>query len=469
VISPDGKTLVYLTDQDGKQNLYAYSLDELAKEPPSPVQLTSTRKDKSGYAFTPDSKEVFYLDGGAIFSTPIETPKAKALAANAEMDVDFDAEKLAVFDQAWTILRDNFVDPGMHGVDWDALRAVYRPRAAAAHTSDDLRRLLNLMIGELNASHSGARLPASAFPRSTGRLGLRFDRAEYESSGRLRVREVLPLGPAAVTGKIQVGDFLLAVDGKAVDGAANLDQLLDHRTGRRVTLTVEGKSRREVAVLPTDQRTEKGLVYTSWVEANRDYVARVSGGRLGYVHMFDMGAASLAQLLIDLDAENQARDGVVIDVRNNNGGFVNPYALDILSRRGYMSMTFRGLPTAPARAILGQRALERPTILVTNQHTLSDGEDFSEGYRTLGLGKIVGEPTGGWIIYTSDTPLLDGTQVRTPFIKITDHAGEDMEMHPRPVDVEVVRPIGEGLAGKDSQLDAAVRELLRQIGSPSPH
>jgi C-terminal processing protease CtpA/Prc len=199
------------------------------------------------------------------------------------------------------------------------------------------------------------------------------------------------------------------------------------------------------------------------VEANREYVARVSGGRLGYVHMFDMGSSSLSQLHVDLDTENHSRDGVVIDVRNNNGGFVNAYALDVLSRRPYLSMTFRGLPTAPARGILGQRSLERPTILVTNQHTLSDGEDFSEGYRTLEVGKIVGEPTAGWIIYTTDVPLLDGSNLRVPFIKITDHAGQDMEMHPRPVDVEVVRPIGEGLAGKDSQLDTAVRELLRQI------
>jgi Tol biopolymer transport system component/C-terminal processing protease CtpA/Prc len=471
VISPDGKWLVLTATLGTQSNLYAWSLDELAKEPPVPKQLTSTPGPKSSLQFSPDSKEVYYLDGGSLQAVALDAPnKPRPIALRAEMSTDFAQEKMAIFDQAWSILRDNFVDPGMHGVDWPSARAVYRPRAAAARTPDDLRRGLNLMIGELNASHSGVRVPAGSIARSTGHLGLRFDRAASESSGRLLVREVVPLGPAAVTGKIKVGDVLLAVDGKTVDGTTNLDQLLDHRINRQVRLTVAangtdiGKDRREVAVRPVDQRTEKGLVYTSWVEANRQYVARVSGGRLGYVHMFDMGASSLAQLLIDLDAENQARDGVVVDIRNNNGGFVNPYAIDILARRGYMSMTFRGLPTAPARTVLGQRALERPTVLVTNQHSLSDAEDFSEGYRTLGLGKIVGEPTGGWIIYTSDVDLLDGAQVRVPFIKITGHDGEDMEMHPRPVDVEVVRPIGEGLAGKDSQLDTAVRELLQQIG-----
>ena len=180
--------------------------------------------------------------------------------------------------------------------------------------------------------------------------------------------------------------------------------------------------------------------------------------------MFDMSSGSLAQLHVDLDAENHAREGVVVDVRNNNGGFVNVYAIDVLARRGYLTMTPRGQGSAPARTVLGQRSLERPTILVTNQHSLSDAEDFAEGYRTLRLGKIVGEPTAGWIIYTWNTGLIDGGTVRLPRMKVTDNTGADMELAPRPVDVPATRPVGESYAGKDSQLDAAVRELLGQLG-----
>jgi C-terminal processing protease CtpA/Prc len=102
---------------------------------------------------------------------------------------------------------------------------------------------------------------------------------------------------------------------------------------------------------------------------------------------------------------------------------------------------------------------------VTNQHSLSDAEDFTEGYRALKLGKVVGEPTAGWIIYTSNVTLIDGSGLRIPYIKITDAKGAVMEMNPRPVDVPVTRPIGEGLTGKDSQLDVAVRELLKQLGN----
>ena len=125
----------------------------------------------------------------------------------------------------------------------------------------------------------------------------------------------------------------------------------------------------------------------------------------------------------------------------------------------------RGLPQAPARTMLGQRSLERPTILVTNQHSLSDAEDFTEGYRTLKLGKVVGEPTAGWIIYTGSQTLLDGTTMRMPATRITTLDGTTMELNPRQVDIPVTRPIGESLQGKDSQLDAAVRELLRQLGT----
>jgi len=251
-------------------------------------------------------------------------------------------------------------------------------------------------------------------------------------------------------------------------GAQNLDELLDHTIGKRIALSVASSATgapREVVLKPIDQATEKALRYRQWVEQRREYVAKASGGRLGYVHMFDMSAAALSQLNVDLDAENHTRQGVVIDVRNNNGGFVNVYAIDVFARRGYFNMLSRGFPSVSSRSQLGQRALELPTILVTNQHSLSDAEDFTEGYRTLKLGKVVGEPTAGWIIYTGGATLIDGSVLRIPGTKIFASDGTPMEMHPRPVDVPVTRPVGESYTSKDVQLDAAVAELLKQIAT----
>jgi tricorn protease len=467
-ISPDGKWLLMIAGAAGQQNLYIYSLDELAREPAVSRQLTSTPGQKRRAQFSPDSKEVFYLEQGRINTVALENRTPRPLAVSAEMDVDFAREKFEVFNQAWTYLRDGFYDPNFHGVDWQAVRTEYAPRIAGARTPDEMRRLLSLMVGELNASHSGISAPFAGNQPGVGKLGLRFDRIEYETNGRLKVTEVIPLAPAALAG-IKSGEYLLAIDKTEIGPRMNIDELLAFKVGRRVSLLVsssaDGGGKREVAVRPVNTATEKGLLYRRWVEEKRDYVAKISGGRLGYVHMFDMGSPSLSQLFVDLDTENHAREGVVVDVRNNNGGFVNAYAIDVFARRGYMMMTRRGFPTAPARSVLGQRALEAPTILVTNQHSLSDAEDFTEGYRALKLGKVVGEPTAGWIIYTSNTTLIDGTSIRLPFIKITTAEGKLMELTPRPVDVSVVRPIGESYTGHDIQLETAVRELLKQLGN----
>jgi C-terminal processing protease CtpA/Prc len=278
---------------------------------------------------------------------------------------------------------------------------------------------------------------------------------------------MIPLGPAALSGKIAVGDFIVAVDGVPLTSRTNIDEALAYRIGKQTTLGVAASpdaKPRTVTVLPVSTNIEKGLLYRDWVEQSRAYVARVSGGRLGYVHMPDMSEESLHRFYADLDAQNQANDGVVIDIRNNNGGFVNAYALDVLTRAPYLTMQIRGMSSAPARTLLGQRSLELPTVLVTNMHSLSDAEDFSEGYRTMKLGKIVGEPTAGWIIYTSNDVLFDGSSVRIPFVRIRGADNTDMERHPRAVDIAVTRAMGESYAGRDSQLDAAVKTLLDQIG-----
>lgn len=465
-ISKDGKTLLLIATVAGQQNLYTYSLDELAREQAVARQLTSTSGSKSNAQFSPDGKEVFYLEQGKIQTVALDKREPKPLAVTAELDVDFSAEKVQVFRQAWDVQHKGFYDPEFHGTDWKAVKAEYEPLASGARTPDELRRLLNLMVGELNASHSGVSGPAGSVQTTTGRIGLRFDRTEYERTGKLRITEVVALSPAALTGTIKPGDYLLEVDGSAIDAQTNLDYLLDNKINRRVTLSIAASptaTPREVTVRPVSLATEKGLLYKQWVQQQRNYIAKASNGRLGYVHMFDMSAESLSQLYVDLDAENHAREGVVVDVRNNNGGFVNAYALDVFARKGYMTMTPRGLPSAPARTQLGQRALETPTILVTNQHSLSDAEDFAEGYRTLKLGKVVGEPTAGWIIYTSASQLIDGSTIRLPFIKITDNAGKNMELTPRPVDISVSRPIGESYTDQNVQLDVAVKELVKQL------
>jgi len=469
-VTPDSKTLVLVANAAGQTNLYAISVDETSSDGQVAKQLTTTPGAKSAVTIAPDGHSAVFLDSGRILSVDLSSKTAKPIAVSAEIDADFAQDKRLVFAQAWSLLDRWYADPGFHGADWKAVRAVYEPYALGAQTPREFNRVVSLMIGELNSSHTGLNAYRSPeLPRfTTGRLGVDWDADSYERTGRLRIADIVPLGPAAIAAHIARGDELIAVNGTPVDATTDVDELLANTIGKRTELRIaahgDAASVRTVAVLPVDQNTEEQLRYQAWVGTRRAYVEKISGGRLGYVHLADMTAESLEKFYLDLDVQNRDRAGVVIDIRNNTGGFVDPYALDVITRREYLRFKSRFGFDPPERTSLGERALDLPTVLVTNEHSLSDAENFSEGYRELHAGPIVGEPTAGWIIFTSGTTLADGSTLRLPSTRVIAHDGVDMELHPRPVDVRVENPPGAAERGDDPQLDAAVRELLKRTG-----
>jgi tricorn protease len=463
LLSPDGRTAV--VSGDGALHRITFAAN-------GSVEITRMEATGNPIAFSSNARQLYVSQGGQLRVVNMPTGnQPRTVSTSVAYMEDFAATRVAAFEQGWGEMRDGFYDPEFHGVDWPAVRDRFRPYMEGARTRAEFNRLMNLMLGELNASHLGhsgrTGPPGGGDNSSTARLGLRFDRIAYENNGRFVVSEIIELGPAHVAGGIRVGDQVTVLDGEALGGTSDLDLLLRDKVNREVVLTVRtGNAQpRTVQLLATSGGAERQLAYRNWVESRRAYVDSISGGRLGYVHIASMSEGALEQLIFDLDQQNKMKDGVVVDVRNNNGGFVNVYAIDILSRRNYFTMQNRGSSVlTPSRVQLGQRALLAPTVLVTNRHTLSDGEDFTEGYRELQLGTVVGEPTAGWIIFTGSRGLVDGTQVRMPGTFIRDNRGQNMELNPRPVDVHVERPAGEWYLGRDSQLDRAVEVLLRQIG-----
>jgi C-terminal processing protease CtpA/Prc/WD40 repeat protein len=461
-LTTDGKTLVLTATAANQHNVYAFSLDELSREEPVAKQLTSTSGTKASLQVARDGKEAYILDQGRVSAVNVESGRSRAIAVTAELDTDIANDKTEMFQEAWNDTNETFFSPTFNGVDWKAIRAEYEPYFRGARTYDEVRRLLNMMDGELDASHMGAGAPRSGRPRE-GNLAIGFDPAEYERTGRLKLNEIVHRGPVALAGDVHLGDMLVSVDGVAIDAHRNVDELLQNTIGKRTMLGFETEhGKREVAVQPISDPDAAELRYRDWVESRRAIVARISGGRVGYVHMKDMSQEALTQLYTDLDTENEGREGVVIDIRNNNGGFVDPYVADVFQRRDYLRFTPRNGPgTSGTRAELGQRALNRKTVLVTNAYSLSDAENFTEGYRALKLGRVVGEPTAGWIIFTSGTTLVDGTSYRLPYTAVTTIEGQPLERHPRPVDMRVARPLGES-GTDDAQLRAATESLLRR-------
>jgi tricorn protease len=462
-ISPDSRDLIFSATVAGKLNLWTMPLDE-PRAAQAPRQLTTNPGSKGAAQFAPDGKSFFFLDSGQIVQRKFPKGEQNTVPLMAEVTVNFNREKLQMFEESWRLLRDHFYDPTFRGLDWSAAHAQFAPLVAGAQTPSDLYTLLNLMVGELRASHLG--VGGGGFLQQDGYIGLQFDRMEQATSGNLRITGIVPDSPAALADEqIAVGDYLFAINNEPLGPASSLDELLQRMAGRRVVLRVgqPGGLTREIAVQPVAAYQYEQLRYQAWALANEEYVHHVSGGRLGYVHIREMSYDAYQQFLADLDAETYSKEGVVIDVRFNPGGHIATFILDVLSRRSVLRSGYRDQPSVDAGYFHGNRVLSKPTVLVINERSLSNTEGFVEGYRRLGLGTVVGRPTGGAVISTIEWRLLDGAPFRLPRYKVATLEGEDLEGQGRPPDVDVALPLGAGAHGEDPQLDAAVRVLLQQI------
>lgn len=468
-ISPDSKYLVFRTAITGRDNFWYLPLEEEKAGEPA-QQLTATKTEKGPAFFTPDGKRLYYLNGGRIYYRDFPKGEPKTLEVRTEYNVHFHQEKLQIFEEAWSLLRDHFYDPNFHGVNWNKVREIFLPRIQGVRCREDLYELLNLMVGELNASHLGC-FPPGSEPQ-TGYLGLEFDAREIERFGRYRITQVLPDGPATrVENPPKPGEYVLAVNGTPLSRSTALEDLLHRSIGKRVILTVSDQpseeGAREVAIRPINAGQADFLAYRAWVQDNARYVEELSKGRLGYIHIRAMSWECYQRFIQDLDAEMYRKEGVVIDVRFNPGGYVAPFILDVLYRRSWDRSIYRRQVSAPGAILAGNRVWEKPTILITNEHSGSNTEMFSLGYRSLGLGKVVGKPTAGAVIWTWGWRFVDGAWFRLPRLEVSTPEGENLEGSPRPVDYEVDRSLGEALQGRDSQLATAVRLLLEQIEAQS--
>ena len=474
-IRPDSKLLIYRADVLGRPCLWSMSM-EAERLHEYPRQLTTSGSYARNAFFIPDGKKLFYLENGMIYSMGITDDGERksgpsSLNTRAELEVDFHREKMQVFDEAWRLIRDHFYDPAYHGCDWNQVYALFRPVAHGTHTDDEFLEVLRLMLGELNASHLGADgWWGRGAPDSY--LGLDFDQKQLEKKGVFKIRYVLPEAPLRLAeNPAREGEYLVEVDGVPLDGkTVNLPALLQRKSGKRVKIKLNSraslKGAREVFVKPIGIGNHNFLRYRDWVQRNQQYVLAKSDGRLGYIHIPAMGYRDYMNFIVDLDTEAHNKEGIVIDVRFNPGGHIAAFILDVLSRKSFVRSSLGEMINTGGTNFAGGRILEKPLILVTNEQTASNAEMFSEGFRRLGLGKVVGKPTAGAVISTQGWHLLDGTWFRLPRFKIATMEGENTELKPRPVDIDVDRPLGESAKGIDSQLDAAVGELLRQITPP---
>jgi tricorn protease len=464
-VSPDGKTVVFTAEIEGERDLYKVRWDgkELKR-------LTTGGSKPTQLAFARDGKLVLYRSGkGTVGSTDLEGKAGDPVVFSARHEVDRLALREQVYAEAWRELDRSFYDPLFHGANWTALRESYRRLAIGASTREDFEEVMNLLGGELNASHMRFRAAGAPKPIPTGSLGVEIEPAADGKA--VVVTQVLADTPAARTDvNLKVGDRILAVNGEPVLADRSFYSMLTDTLKQGVLLRVASTGgERDVVVTPVSLDQVKDARYRAWVKERRVLVDRWSGGKLGYIHIEGMDAPSLEDFERDLFAAANGKQGLLIDVRNNGGGWTTDYLLTILTVRRHAWTVPRGADPGvrayPDAERLPMSAWTRPALTICDEASYSNAEIFSWAFKTLGRGSLVGTPTFGAVISTGGSTLVDGSHVRLPergwYVA---GSGRNEENHGAVPDVLVAQPPQDDLAAdRDTQLARAVEVLLSQL------
>ncbi|MCS6777878.1 MAG: S41 family peptidase [Chloroherpetonaceae bacterium] len=461
-LSPDAKTLVFALSQAGRTDLWRIAADG---ETP-PVRLTQSGAE-SGTAlqFTQDGARVLYLAEGSVRSLTLNASAVTPITVIARMDVDTRLEMLQLFDEAWRKMRDGFYDPQMHGVDWNAVKARYRPVVEDIAAREDFYVLFNLALGELNASHTGIAPPASRAPEgpATASLGVEFDDT-YHGRG-VRIRSVMPKGPAdREESRLKPGDIILKIDGKPVEGNERVYLQLADRAGKRLELLVNTEAREEgartVRIRAITQAAYRQLEYERWQKERATTVERLSTGRVGYLHLNAMGPEQLEKFRREVFGDLQSCEGLILDLRFNSGGSIADEILAILQDRVF---AYRTLRDDPVRSTAPLKAWNKPVVVLINEASFSNAEVFPWGVKELKLGRVVGTPTFGGVIGTGSTTLIDGSTLRIPAVGTYTLGGINQENNGCPPDILVENTLEDCYNSRDRQLERAVEEILKVI------
>lgn len=458
-VSPDGKSAVLTSRSRAGGEIWV-----VATEGGSAQKVNGATENASGLQWAPDSSRFYYLSGGQVKWLPKGGGSGGSVAFTARMEIDRLVDYRAAFDEAWQTINDRYYDKNFHGADWKAVGQKYRDLLDDVSVRQDFNYLITQMFGELNSSHTGVFGGTSSRPaRQTGYLGIRAD-ADYDGPG-VKVASVVRRSPAARDeSRIKPGEFVLSVDGQDVRADSSFDRAMADKVGRTVTLlvnsTTDRNGARTVRIKPVSFGTWRDLLYEEWIDQRREIVSKASGGRIGYLHVEDMGDEARNRFERELFSIGQRTDAIVLDIRDNNGGDTHDSLLKILARnRKYFTFAPRTETPFPQP----ERAWTKPVVLLTNGGSLSDAECFTNGFKELKLGKVVGTPTMGWIIFTSGTALVDGTVIRIPHLGCFTLDGRDMENWGVPPDITVDNTPADAAAGRDPQLSRAVEEALHEV------
>jgi len=485
-IHPKTDKFYFLDSNEGTEDIYAVNRFGKDKE-----NITEGA-DPEGVYLDNKGETFYFIKGGKPASVSADGGKVETTSFKARIKIDKPAERVQIVDEGWRIMKNDFYDPNMHGVDWDGLRDKYKDWASKVAHDYEFDLVVNYMLGELNASHMGYYqdwdTPYSA--GDDGALGIEYD-PTYAGKG-LKVKWVLPHSPAdVVANRVLAGDIILSINGEEVSSTKNVFQPLTEQKGLPVEVELKrGKETIEVILVPIKFRSLRQLTYEYMEKKNRNIVEEKSADKVGYLHIQGMSMAEVERFEMNLFAAANDKEALVIDVRNNGGGWTTDMLLTILTQPVHAYTIGRDGGIGYPQPRYPMFRWRKPIVVLCNEGSYSNAEIFSHAIQTIGRGPVVGNVTGGNVISTGGWETLDGGWIRLPgrgwYIwgdeknndrnHMNQEIGGQMGTGVQP-DYIVPFTLSDRMHDRDPQLDKAIELMLeaidsepfKQIPTDSPH
>ncbi|MFN0058834.1 MAG: S41 family peptidase [Planctomycetota bacterium] len=448
---------------DGKRGLYSIEFPE--ELTPKSITVASTASPR----WLKKAKTIGLLTSGqpAVLT---DAGKLTNYAFRILQRVERPAKYRAAFDLAWRSMRDGFYDERLGNRDWDAIRQKYVDHAAAAVNHAAFGEIVQLMLGELNASHLGFRAAAEseieratqAWKAVTGHLGVRLE-PKHRGIG-WKVRDVVHRGPAREEkSRIDAGEIISHIDGREIRFDTDPSEVLNGVLDRDIELSIIGAdgNPRTVSLRPMSFEQARAQLYDMFAEANANTVDRMSEGKLGYLHIRGMNMPSFLRFEEELCKIGAGKDGLVIDVRGNGGGSTADHLLTVLTQPVHAITVPRGGGPGYPQDRRVYATWHKPIVVLCNQDSFSNAEIFSHAIKALQRGKLIGVPTAGGVISTGGRGIMDLGFLRMPFRGwFVIGSGQDMELNGAVPDIVIWPTPGDLPSGKDDQLTTAVKVLM---------
>jgi Tol biopolymer transport system component/C-terminal processing protease CtpA/Prc len=456
LLDDKGENLYYLTSTGEGFDLWKTKFKD--KETKILAQLDG---GYSSLQFGKENKHIYLNNKGSLTKVAVEDGKTEGVAFSSEMNLNTDAERTYMFEHAWRQFRDKFYVEDLHGVDWDMYKANYERFLPYINNSYDFADMLSEMLGEVNASHTGARSwESSPTDDATASLGVFYDET-FEGDG-LKIAEVMDKSPLLNSdGKVVPGVIIEKINGQEIKANENFYPHLNRKAGDKTLLSYynpDKGERWEEVVKPISMGKEFQLRYERWIESREAEAERLSDGKIGYVHVRGMNSGSFRELYDKALGKHNDKDALIVDTRFNGGGWLHDDLATFLSGEPYMQFVPRGQDNMGGEP-LGK--WQKPSAVLMSESNYSDAHLFPYVYKYFDIGKLIGMPVPGTGTAVWWEQMMDGTVFGIPQVGMRDvRTGELVENKQLEPDIKVPNTPEMVLQGRDEQLEAAVKHLL---------